>query len=89
MAPTLRRLKDYAAPNLLLIDDVGYLSYSDRHADLLFELISRQPVPLYLAGARNDAAQTGDGTAITGRGQPLHDVGVTNALDGRLYLGGI
>ena len=25
-----------------LIDEVGYLSYSNRHADLLFELISRR-----------------------------------------------
>jgi DNA replication protein DnaC len=27
---------------LLVIDEVGYLSYSNRHADLLFELISRR-----------------------------------------------
>ena len=32
----------YAAPDLLLIDEVGYLSYSNRHADLLFELVSRR-----------------------------------------------
>ena len=31
-----------AAPDLLLIDEVGYLSYSNRHADMLFELISRR-----------------------------------------------
>jgi DNA replication protein DnaC len=37
-----RRLQHYAAPDLLLIDEVGYLSYSNRHADLLFELISRR-----------------------------------------------
>jgi len=37
-----RRLKHYAAPDLLMIDEVGYLSYSNRHADLLFELISRR-----------------------------------------------
>jgi DNA replication protein DnaC len=37
-----RRLRHYAAPSLLLIDEVGYLSYSNRHADLLFELISRR-----------------------------------------------
>jgi len=35
-------LMDYARPDLLLIDEVGYLSYSNRHADLLFELISRR-----------------------------------------------
>jgi DNA replication protein DnaC len=37
-----RRLKHYASPDLLMIDEVGYLSYSNRHADLLFELISRR-----------------------------------------------
>lgn len=36
------RLRRYAAPDLLLIDEVGYLSYSNRHADLLFELVSRR-----------------------------------------------
>jgi DNA replication protein DnaC len=37
-----RRLRHYAAPSLLVIDEVGYLSYSNRHADLLFELINRR-----------------------------------------------
>ena len=37
-----RRLRHYAAPDLLGVDEVGYLSYSNRHADLLFELISRR-----------------------------------------------
>jgi DNA replication protein DnaC len=37
-----RRLREYAAPHLICIDEVGYLSYSNRHADLLFELISRR-----------------------------------------------
>ena len=37
-----RRLRHYASPTLLVIDEVGYLSYSNRHADLLFELISRR-----------------------------------------------
>jgi DNA replication protein DnaC len=36
-----RRLRHYARPALLMIDEVGYLSYSNRHADLMFELISR------------------------------------------------
>jgi DNA replication protein DnaC len=37
-----RRLRHYVNPTLLVIDEVGYLSYSNRHADLLFELISRR-----------------------------------------------
>lgn len=36
------RLRHYARPALLVIDEVGYLSYSSRYADLLFELISRR-----------------------------------------------
>ena len=37
-----RRLTFYARPRLLLIDEIGYLSYSNRHADLLFEIVSRR-----------------------------------------------
>jgi DNA replication protein DnaC len=37
-----RRLKYYAKPSLLVIDEVGYLSYGNRHADLLFEIIDRR-----------------------------------------------
>ena len=37
-----RRLQHYAKPALLIIDEVGYLSYSNRHADLLFEIIARR-----------------------------------------------
>ena len=37
-----RRIKYYTQPQLLIIDEVGYLSYSNRHADLLFEIISRR-----------------------------------------------
>jgi len=37
-----RRLKHYARPQLLVIDEVGYLSYGNRHADLLFEIVNRR-----------------------------------------------
>ena len=37
-----RRLRHYAGADLLAIDEVGYLSYSNRHADLLFELTTRR-----------------------------------------------
>lgn len=37
-----RRIKYYAKPALLIIDEVGYLSYANRHADLLFEIISQR-----------------------------------------------
>ena len=35
-----RKLRFYARQNLLVIDEVGYLSYSNRHADLLFNIVS-------------------------------------------------
>jgi DNA replication protein DnaC len=37
-----RRLKYYARARMLCIDELGYLSYGNRHADLLFEVISRR-----------------------------------------------
>ena len=37
-----RRLKRYTHPELLVIDEIGYLSYGNRHADLLFEIVSRR-----------------------------------------------
>jgi DNA replication protein DnaC len=37
-----RRLRHYVRPHLLVIDEVGYLAYSNRHADLMFELVSRR-----------------------------------------------
>ncbi len=37
-----RRINFYVQPQLLVIDEMGYLSYSNRHADLLFEIISRR-----------------------------------------------
>lgn len=37
-----RRLRRYSQPTLLGIDEVGYLSYDSRHADLLFQVVSRR-----------------------------------------------
>jgi DNA replication protein DnaC len=37
-----RRLKRYTHPELLVVDEIGYLSYGNRHADLLFEIVSRR-----------------------------------------------
>jgi DNA replication protein DnaC len=37
-----RRLRKYSAPDILVVDEIGYLSYSNRHADLLFELLNRR-----------------------------------------------
>lgn len=35
-----RRLRRYVGPTLLVIDELGYLSYDDHQGDLLFEVIS-------------------------------------------------
>jgi DNA replication protein DnaC len=37
-----RKLKQYTQPQILIVDEVGYMSYSNRYADLLFEIISRR-----------------------------------------------
>jgi DNA replication protein DnaC len=37
-----RRLRRYCAPQVLAVDEVGYLSYDHRHADLLFEVVTRR-----------------------------------------------
>jgi DNA replication protein DnaC len=37
-----RRLRRYTVPQLLCVDEVGYLSYDSRYADLLFEVVTRR-----------------------------------------------
>ena len=37
-----RRLRRYVNPTLLVVDEVGYLSYDNRHADLLFEVVTQR-----------------------------------------------
>jgi DNA replication protein DnaC len=37
-----RRLRALVRPQVLVIDELGYLSYDNRHADLLFEVVSRR-----------------------------------------------
>ncbi len=37
-----RRMKKYVTPGLVCIDEVGYLSYDSRYADLLFEVVTRR-----------------------------------------------
>ncbi len=37
-----RRLSALTRPQVLFVDELGYLSYDTRHADLLFEIVSRR-----------------------------------------------
>jgi DNA replication protein DnaC len=37
-----RRLRHYCRPALLVCDELGYLSYDSRYADLLFEVVTRR-----------------------------------------------
>ena len=37
-----RRLHRYVGPRVLVVDELGYLAYDDRHADLLFEVVARR-----------------------------------------------
>jgi DNA replication protein DnaC len=41
-ASLARRLRRYTGPAVLAIDEVGYLSYDSRYADLFFEVITRR-----------------------------------------------
>jgi len=41
-ASLARRLRRYTQPALLCIDEVGYLAYDNRYADLLFEVVTRR-----------------------------------------------
>ena len=36
------KLKVFTVPRLLAIDEVGYLNYENRYADLLFEFVTRR-----------------------------------------------
>lgn len=38
----MRRFRRYSNPDILLVDEVGYLSTSTEHADLLFEIVNRR-----------------------------------------------
>ena len=40
------KLKAYARPELLCIDECGYLAYDNHAADLLYEVVNEQPEPL-------------------------------------------
>ena len=37
-----RRLRHYCGPGVLVVDELGYLSYNARYADLLFEVVTRR-----------------------------------------------
>jgi len=37
-----RRIRRYTRPTVLAVDEVGYLSYDARYADLLFEVVTRR-----------------------------------------------
>jgi DNA replication protein DnaC len=37
-----RRLRHYNRPALLVVDEIGYLSYDNRNADLFFQVVSRR-----------------------------------------------
>lgn len=49
-----RRLRRYCQPQLLVVDEVGYLAYDTRFADLLFEVVTRR----YQSPARSTIVTT-------------------------------
>lgn len=63
------RLKRYVSPKLLVIDELGYLSYDTQHADLLYEVVSRryeQQAPIVLTTNRpfKEWNETFEGAAV-------------------------
>ena len=38
----IRKIRGLMRPQVLVIDELGYLSYDNRHADLLYEVVSRR-----------------------------------------------
>jgi DNA replication protein DnaC len=38
----LRKLKAYSKPDLLVLDEIGYLSFDQKSADLIFEIVNRR-----------------------------------------------
>lgn len=69
-AALARRLRRYTQPRLLCIDEVGYLSYSNRYADLLFEVVTRRydqqkPIALSTNKAFSDWSQVFPHAACT------------------------
>ena len=51
-----RRLRGYTTPQLLCIDEVGYLSYNARYADLLFPTVARTGCSTSAASLRHSRA---------------------------------
>lgn len=51
----MRRLHHYCRPQVLVIDELGYLASSSEHADLLFELVTRryQQKPIVLTSNKS------------------------------------
>lgn len=37
-----RALRRYTGPGLLVVDELGYVAYANRHADVLFEVVNRR-----------------------------------------------
>ncbi|KYF54746.1 hypothetical protein BE04_10390 [Sorangium cellulosum] len=65
-AALARRLHRYRLPALLCIDEVGYLSYDSRYADLLFEVVTG--VALFMVAVAGAACGGGDNLFQTGSG---------------------
>ena len=86
-----RRLRRYTRPALLAIDEVGYLSYDARYADLLFEVVTRRyeqqrPILLTTNKAFGEWNQVfpNAGCVVTLVDRLLHRVEIVN-LEGKSY----
>jgi len=71
-------LKKYLAPDLLCLDELGYLPLDKTGADLLFQIISQR------LRARLDRAHHQQGLQALGRRSSINDSGITSAILDRL-----
>lgn len=84
------RLRRYTTPTVLAIDEVGYLSYDARYADLFFEVVTRrylnQPILLTTNKAFSDWTQVfpNAGCVVTLIDRLMHRAEIV-ALEGESY----
>jgi DNA replication protein DnaC len=85
-----RRLRHYARPALIVIDEIGYLSYDAHAADLLFQVVSRRyeqksiAVTTNLAFKHWDSVFPNAGCAIALIDRLTHHAEIV-AIDGESY----
>lgn len=89
-AARLKCLRKYTSPDLLMIDELGYLSYDNRYADLLYEVINGRYLKTSTIVTTNKPFQewgeifTNAGCVVTLVDRLMHKAEVV-AIEGKSY----